>query len=269
MDMNPFLSIAREAALTAGKVITEIRNSHDLRIQFKEDNSPVTQADLAAQEVIISTIRRYVNHQIRSEELPSTEGIFLGKDSPETWIVDPIDGTEEFISGGKYFSISIAYTHHGKVLVGVIYAPALEQLYYATRGEGAFLNDQRIQVSSKQTLKGARQLLTPEQFQRKFYQKILQVLETKPVLSKASTSLKAALIASGEVDIYLKRGPTHEWDIAAGDLLIWEAGGVVTDLSGLPILYTDKNPDHILGLCAGNKILHGAALKTLRTQDLI
>ena len=267
--MNPFLNVAREAALIAGKIITEFRNRPDLRIQFKEDNSPVTQADLAAQEVIISTIRRYFNHQIRSEELPLTEGIFLGKDSPETWIIDPIDGTEEFISGGKYFSISIAYTHHGEVLAGVIYAPALEQLYYATRGDGAFLNDRCIQVSSKQTLKEARQLLTPEQFQRKIYQKILQVLETKPVLLKASLSLKAALIASGEVDIYLKLGPICEWDIAAGDLLIREAGGVLTDLSGLPILYTDKNPDHILGLCAGNKILHPTALKTLRTQGLI
>jgi len=262
--MNQFLSVAREAALVAGKVVMEIRRSNDLGIRIKEDNTPVSRADLAAQEAILTTLHRYFNHQVRSEELPYAEGVFVGKDSPETWILDPIDGTEEFISGGDAFSISIAYAYRGEVLAGVVYAPALEQLYHAARGEGAFLNDQPVHVRPIQNLEEASLLLTPEQRQREIYQKILHTLRVKPRIRKLSISLKAAFIACGEANLYIKRGPTNEWDIAAGDLLIQEARGILTDLSGRRIVYTDKDPRHILGLCAGNKSLQPKALKMLQ-----
>lgn len=267
--MNQFLQVAREAALAAGKKVMEIRGSRDLGVQIKGDHSPVTKADLAAQEAIIKTIQRYFTHQIRSEELPYPEGIFTGKDSPETWILDPIDGTEEFILGGDYFSISIAYTSRGEVLAGVVYAPALERLYYAARGKGAFLNDQPIHVSMTQKLEEASLLLNPRQLQREVYQKILRALRAKPIPLSLSISLKAAWIANGEVDLYIKRGPTNEWDIAAGDLLIQEAEGILTDLSGHSILYSNKDPHPIIGLCAGNRTLHQQTTRTLREKGLI
>ncbi len=241
MDINlqELLNISKEAALAAGEDILKIYASGDFSIEAKADDSPLTLADKASHNRIVSFLEK-TNIPILSEE-----GRSIPYDEREEWeyfwMIDPLDGTKEFIKKNGEFTVNIALIHKERPILGVVYPPALKQMYTASKGSGAFLDGHEIHVSGK-TLElpnlktvASRSHMSPET------EEFLNWLEDPEIVSKGS-SLKLLMVASGEADIYPRFGPTMEWDTAAAHIVVEEAGGQVvhTDLK-TPISYNKQN----------------------------
>ncbi|MGB0714115.1 MAG: inositol monophosphatase family protein, partial [Gammaproteobacteria bacterium] len=203
-----------------------------LSIESKGRNDFVTEADRQAEQIIIDTIRgKYPDHGVNAEESGSSQD-----DSEFLWIIDPIDGTTNFLHGIPHFAISIALKYRGRLDQAVVYNPATEELFTASRGAGAQLNDKRIRVRGTRDLGSAlcatgfpvrKPALRPRQDHM-----VKQVLDLTGDLRRAGTaSLDLAYVAAGRIDAYWEFG-LNEWDIAAGALLVQEAGGLTGDLAG-------------------------------------
>lgn len=231
--MQPLLNIAVTAARNASRIIMRSLGRVEAHhISEKNRNDFVTEVDKAAEKEIIATIQKnYPNHKIISEEAGTIEG-----DDTFVWIIDPLDGTTNFIHGIPHFSISIAVLYKGKIEHGVIYDPIRNELFVASRGDGARLNDRRIRVSSN--IKVERSLIgtgfpfkNPENisiYLRIFSDMLSQVGGMRRA---GSAALDLAYVAAGRFDGFWELG-LSEWDMAAGILLIKEAGGLVSDVHG-------------------------------------
>ncbi len=256
--MHPFINIAVRAARSAGRIITRHYERTDtLQIHEKGRNDFVTEVDKQAEKIIINELRsKYPNHGILAEESGSHKG------DEFQWIIDPLDGTTNYLHGIPQFAISIALTHRKRLEHGIIYDPLREELYIASRGDGARLNDHRLRVSQRASLDGA--LLGtgfPFRDQRfvKAYLGMFEALlqDTSGIRRPGSAALDLAYVAAGRTDGFWELG-LAPWDFAAGVLLIQEAGGVVTDLAGAKDFFTTGN------LVAGGIKVHGAILKAIR-----
>jgi len=230
--MNPTINIAVRAARQAGSVIMRSFHRLDtLTVSEKQVNDYVSEVDRNAEQAIIDIIRRaHPGHAILAEE----SGMH-GKDDFQ-WVIDPLDGTTNYLHGFPQFAISIALKQRGRLEVGVIYDPVRDEMYTASRGSGALLNDRRLRVTDQKTLKGA--LLgtgIPFRDQRYMdaYLGMLRDLtkETAGVRRPGSAALDFAYVAAGRLDGFWELG-LSEWDFAAGALLVQEAGGVVSDIGG-------------------------------------
>ncbi|WP_440876548.1 inositol-1-monophosphatase [Thalassotalea sp. PLHSN55] len=232
--MHPMLNIAVRAARNAGTVIVRAFEQLDkVEIEKKGTNDFVTSVDLSAEQTIIETIRKsYPNHSIISEEA----GELKGEDNDYQWIIDPLDGTTNFVKGIPHFAVSIALKVKGKLDQAVIYDPIRGELFTASRGKGAQLNGFRIRVKQHKELSGAV-LATGFPFKHKqhtnAYLDIFKALFTKTADMRraGSAALDLAYVAAGRVDGFFEIG-LKPWDTAAGELLVIEAGGLVTDFSG-------------------------------------
>lgn len=231
--MQPILNIAVTAARNASRIIMRsIGRVEAQHISEKKKNDFVTEIDKAAEKEIIQTIKKnYPAHKIITEECGVIEG-----DEMFTWVVDPLDGTTNFIHGIPHFSISIALLYKGKIEHGVIYDPVRNELFVASRGDGARVNDRRIRVST--TTKFERSLIgtgfpfkNPENIS--IYLRIFSdMLSHVGGMRRAgSAALDLAYVAAGRFDGFWELG-LSEWDMAAGILLIKEAGGLVSDIHG-------------------------------------
>ena len=229
--MNPMLNIAIRAARKAGNVIAKnYERRDDIQTSKKGINDYVTSVDKAAEAEIIEIIQKsYPDHTIISEELGALEG----KDSDIQWVIDPLDGTTNFVKGLPHFSVSIAIRVKNRTEVGVVYDPIRNELFTAVRGEGAKLNEVRLRVDSQNELNGAilatgfpfkQPNLMPTQFA------IMNNLidEAADFRRTGSAALDLCYVASGRVDGYFEMG-LKPWDCAAGDLIVREAGGLVCD----------------------------------------
>lgn len=232
---DPIINIAIEAALAAGKlVIRAMQRLDTIKIAEKKPNDFVTEIDQRAEQEIINIIRKaYPTHAILAEESGET----AGDAADYQWIIDPIDGTRNFIHGFPYFCISIAVKYKNKIEHGVIYDPVHQELFTATRGKGAHLNDRRIRVSPRKHLEDC---LLGTGFAYKHSGEsshipslILQsFLPTCGDIRRAgAAALDLAYVACGRLDGFWEMG-LRVWDVAAGVLLIKEAGGIVCDLQG-------------------------------------
>lgn len=230
--MNPTINIAVRAARQAGSVIMRSFHRLDtLTVSEKQVNDYVSEVDRNAEQAIIDIIRRaHPGHAILAEE----SGMH-GTDDFQ-WVIDPLDGTTNYLHGFPQFAISIALKQRGRLEVGVIYDPVRDEMYTASRGSGALLNDRRLRVTDQKTLKGA--LLgtgIPFRDQRYMdaYLGMLRDLtkETAGVRRPGSAALDFAYVAAGRLDGFWELG-LSEWDFAAGALLVQEAGGVVSDIGG-------------------------------------
>ena len=230
--MNPTITIAVRAARQAGSVIMRSFHRLDtLTVSEKQVNDYVSEVDRNAEQAIIDIIRRaYPGHAILAEE----SGMH-GKDDFQ-WVIDPLDGTTNYLHGFPQFAISIALKQRGRLEAGVIYDPVHDEMYTASRGDGALLNDRRLRVTDQKTLKGA--LLgtgIPFRDQRYMdaYLGMLKDLtrETAGIRRPGSAALDFAYVAAGRLDGFWELG-LSEWDFAAGALLVQEAGGVVSDIGG-------------------------------------
>ncbi len=231
--MHPMLNIAVKAARRAGAIIN--RASQDigtLTIKSKNFNDFVSEVDVAAERAIIETLKdAYPTHGFLGEESGSTS-----YQSDFIWIIDPLDGTTNFLHGFPQYCVSIALQHKGEITQAVIYEPNRNDLYTATKGRGAFLNDKRIRVSKCHKLQDAligtgfpfRDFKYLDDYLNMFKS---MIQKTTGIRRAGSAALDLAYVASGALDGFWEIG-LSPWDIAAGGLLIQEAGGIVTDLSG-------------------------------------
>jgi myo-inositol-1(or 4)-monophosphatase len=229
--MHPMLNIAIRAARVAGDLIQRSAdNVNQLTISKKTKNDFVTEVDRVAEQEIIKIIKSsFPDHSILAEESGLSEG------NHYTWVIDPLDGTTNFLHGYPQYAVSIALKNKNKTEVGVIYDPLRDELFTAERGGGATLNNRRIRVSPQTNLNEA---LLGTGFPFKYpqhleaYLKMLGdlTLETVGVRRAGSAALDLAYVAAGRLDGFWEIG-LKEWDFAAGILLIQEAGGVTTDFS--------------------------------------
>jgi len=231
--MHPTLNIAVRAARAAGTIIYRSMNKvENLKVTTKAANDFVSDVDRQAEQAIIETIRKsYPDHAIKAEENGELEG------NPDfQWIIDPLDGTTNFLHGFPQFAVSIAFKQNGRLSQGVVFNPVNQELFTASRGEGAMLNDRRLRVSKQKGLEGA---LLGTGFPFKDQQHLDTYLETFKALfpmtagirRPGSAALDLAYVAAGRLDGFWEIA-LNEWDMAAGALLIKEAGGLVGDFSG-------------------------------------
>ena len=229
---NQFLEVAVETALEAGGILLA-EFDRPVKISYKGEVDLVTQADRRSEDAIVSRLRSYFpKHSIVAEEGTGQEG-----DSGYRWIVDPLDGTTNFAHGYPCFAVSIGLEQAGELLVGVIYQPITKELFTASRGEGAYLNERRIHVSGIDHLStsllatgfpSAKRARNPNIH---FYWNF--TLRSHGVRRDGSAALDLACVACGRFDGFWEFG-LHPWDTAAGVLLVREAGGMVTNFTGQP-----------------------------------
>ncbi|HHJ18144.1 MAG TPA: inositol-1-monophosphatase [Gammaproteobacteria bacterium] len=231
--MHPMLNIAVRAARNAGDIIIRHLNRIDkLTISSKDRNDFVSEVDREAENEIIAVIHKaYPDHGVLAEE----SGLHKGNDEYQ-WIIDPLDGTTNFLHGYPQFAVSIALKHKGKLEQAVIYDPMRQELFTASRGGGAFLDNRRIRVSSQNSLEGAllgtgfpyKDMRHLDAYMESF--KAL-IVDAAGIRRPGSAALDLAYVAAGRFDGFWEIG-LNVWDIAAGVLLVREAGGLVGDFEG-------------------------------------
>jgi len=230
--MHPTLNIAVKAARRAGGIINRAsRDVEQIKVSAKRDKDFVTEVDKAAEAAIIEVLHEaYPDHAILAEESGASG------DSEHVWIIDPLDGTTNFIHGFPQYAISIALQHKGVLQHAVVYDPNRNELFTASKGAGAYLNERRIRVSKRVKMNEA---LIGTGFPFRYFEHVDAYLgifrdmmhKTAGVRRPGAAALDLAWVAAGRIDGFWELG-LSPWDMAAGALLIAEAGGLVGDLTG-------------------------------------
>ena len=252
MARSALLNVMTNTAMKAGRALSrDFGEVQNLQVSRKGTGDFVTNADLRAEKIIREELQ-----EARPDIgfLMEEAGEIKGKDPQNRWIVDPLDGTINFMHGNPHFAISIALEREGEIVAGVIYNPARDDLFVAERGQGAFYNDKRCRVSARKDLsdcmvanhiphqgrKGHGQALREQQ---------MVMRETMGIRCTGSTALDLAYVAAGQLDGVWQRGP-EAWDYAAGMIIIREAGGFIADLDGGQEMFTKRT------VVAGNEHIH-------------
>lgn len=228
--MQPMLNIAVRAARAAGDIIVRNMDRLDrIKVVTKQNNDFVSNVDHMAEEAIISAIKHaYPDHGIMAEESGTQ-----GETSEYQWIIDPLDGTTNYLHGFPQFSVSIALKHKGRIEVGVIYDPISQELFTAVRGNGATLNDKKIRVTSQKGLTNALLGTGFPYYDQSYLDTYLETMKalmqkTAGIRRPGSAALDLAWLAAGRIDGFWEFN-LKAWDIAAGALIVREAGGIVSD----------------------------------------
>ena len=233
---NEELIAAKVAARNAGKILIKHLNVDDKNIEYKSEDSPVTIADQEADKYLSDFIGGEFPHDgWLSEETVDTEERLEKK---RTWIVDPLDGTKEYIKKLPEFSISIALVQNNIPVVGVIYNPISEEMFYAERNKGAFLNGMKIKISDKQDIKNASLIVSRSEYGNNLWNNYKSSFSS--IKSIGSIAYKLGLAAANVYDITATVAPKNEWDICAGDCIVREAGGTMKTINGDNINYNQK-----------------------------
>ena len=241
-DSHKLLDAVIEISKVAGEKILEVYET-DFDVEHKEDKSPLTKADMAAHNVIVKSLEKLTpDIPILSEEeakIPFTE-----RASWDTyWLVDPLDGTREFIKRNGEFTVNIALINHHESILGVIYVPVSGVCYYASRGHGAHKQSPDgpsvpIQVNNK--ISNPVMVAGSRSHRGDSLNKFLEDIGEYEIVSMGS-SLKSCLVAEGKADIYPRLGPTSEWDTAAAQCIVEEAGGKLVELDMQQLRYNTKD----------------------------
>ena len=257
--MHPMLNIAVRAARRAGAIINRAAlDGGGLEVRSKRMNDFVTKVDHASEEAIIETVRKaYPDHAVLAEESGNTAG-----SAEYQWIIDPLDGTTNFIHGFPQYCVSIAIRHRDALAHGVIYDPVKNELFTASKGRGAFLNDRRVRVSKCVRLADAL-VGTGFPFKEidnieRYSGQLKQLMQKSAGVRRAgAAALDLAYVACGRLDAFWEIG-LSAWDMAAGALMIQEAGGLVGDLRG-EAGFLDKGE-----IAAATPKVYAALLEVLR-----
>jgi len=243
--------VACEAAQAGGEVVARHATAAVRESREKSHDNPVTAADLEANEAICERLRAaFPDDALLSEETADRPDR-LGRE--RVWIVDPLDGTKEFVEGVPQFAVSVALAVRGRPVAGCVYDPSTSESFHACAGGGAFLGDTRLAVSRERTLAKAVMLSSRTELKRG------QVDAFKTWFARieptGSVALKLAWIAAGRADLWISAAPKSEWDVCAGDLLVREAGGAFLELARGERTY--NQPDVLLQplMAAGPKAL--------------
>lgn len=228
----------------AGAAILDIyEHASAIEISKKDDDSPLTAADKASNEVICAGLEQLpLSYPIISEENKAVP-YEIRKDYDYYWLVDPLDGTKEFIKRNGEFTVNIALIHQGQAVLGIVYAPVLDEMYYASKGQGAFLQKDntttRLEAPHfRQTDKGLNVVCSRSHLNEET-QKFVDALDAPDLVPKGS-SLKFLLLATGEAHLYPRIAPTMEWDTAAAQAVLEEAGGKVLQYGSNEALQYNK-----------------------------
>lgn len=252
MDISKVLECCKKLAIEAGEAILEIYNQQKpVAVEYKTDKSPLTAADKAANKIIVSGLKaQFPECAILSEEQKDDKSRL---DNPHCFVVDPLDGTKEFIKRNGQFTVNIALAEHGISVAGVIYVPVTKELYYAAKGIGAFLdiqgsikqlhvsertNDLRVVMSSSHGCTEMDDLIARHHLDN---------------FVKMGSSLKGCLIAKGEAEIYYRFNPTMEWDTAAMQCIAEEAGAVFRQMDDSDMRYNRENSKNEKGFYIINR----------------
>jgi myo-inositol-1(or 4)-monophosphatase len=257
------LTTAIKAARKAGTIISRASLNLDrITVHTKTDRDYVSEVDRAAEQAIIETLlEAYPGHGILAEET-GTRPAVAGQADEYQWIIDPLDGTTNFLHGLQQYSVSIALKHKGQISQAVVYDPASNELFTASRGRGAFLNDRRLRVSKRDKMEDClvgtgfpfREFSHAEAYINMFRDVMKR---TSGIRRPGSAALDLAYVAAGRYDAFWEIG-LNTWDLAAGSLLVQEAGGLVGDLSGNETWLETGN------ILAANPKIFGQMVQTLQ-----
>jgi myo-inositol-1(or 4)-monophosphatase len=260
MPRSALLNVMVQAATKAGRSLArDFGEVQNLQVSLKGPGDYVSQADRKAEEIIYKELSKArPGYSFLMEE----SGAVKGSDDQHRWIVDPLDGTTNFLHGIPVFAVSIALERQGVLVAGLVYNPAMDELYTAERGGGAFLNDRRLRDAARRNLNdavigtGVPHLGRPDH--GRFLVELRNIMgEVSGIRRLGAVSLDLAYVAAGRLDGFWEAA-LHPWDMAAGMLIIREAGGFVSDKEGGQAVFDTG------GIVAGNEAIHGALLKTLK-----
>lgn len=232
---------------SAGNEILKIYNSSNINIAYKEDRSPVTTADLTSDKLIAERLHELTPEiPVLSEETATEHPYQERSQWALYWLVDPLDGTKGFINKNGFFTVNIALIKDQRPILGVVFAPALDKLFFAAHGCGAFRQDgqddgrepQKITVRTRPRAKPI--IAVSRAHINKPTRLLLEKIGPHQLLH-ADSSIKCCLVADGSADLYLRVGPTCEWDTGAGQCIVEEAGGHLCDCSGQPLRYNTRD----------------------------
>ena len=261
--LSPALNVMTSAARKAGrKLIRDFGEVENLQISLKGPADFVTVADRRTERILIEELQKArPGYPILTEE----SGVVEGPDKSHRFIIDPLDGTTNFLHGIPHFAISIALEREGQIVSGVIYNPIVDEMFTAERSHGAYLNNKRMRVAARKELKTCLSATGipflgrgTEEEHASFMKELRSVVEVTPGIRRfGSAALDLAWVAAGRYDAFWEHG-LKPWDLAAGMLMVREAGGVVTDLDGRDrVLQTGD-------VLVANETLHPQLLKLLK-----
>ncbi len=265
MNINDIEEI-KKIAKAAGGEILKYYNS-DFNVAYKDGNpkSPVTDADLASDKIIKEGLVKY-HFPILSEESADDKSRL---NSEYVWIVDPLDGTSDFIGKAGEFSVCIGLVQKGEPILGVMYEPVFGRMSFAQKNQGSFLekNGEKIKLRvskeayyDKMTILVSRHHLMPDEL------KLIEKLKIGNKITRGSVA-KITVIAEGQAHIYINSSDkSSEWDTCAGALIIKEAGGKITDMDGNDLVYNNENPRHLRGYVVSNGTRHNDIIKALKSM---
>ena len=238
IDIDTICDITKKAAIEVMKIYKK-----DFNIEYKHDDSPLTEADIKANSIICENLKMiYPDIPILSEE--NTKIAYeTRKDWEYYWCIDPIDGTKEFVKKNGEFSINIGLIHNNSPVLGVVYAPVFDELYYAKKGYGAFKNGKKLPLITNNNIQKKLTIVTSKSHQNSDTQQYIDSLEAieKNIIIKGS-SLKLCMVAEGVADIYPRLAPTMEWDTAAADAIVRESGKMTYQMdTGKPVVYNKED----------------------------
>lgn len=257
-----YLATAKKAAIKAGEI--QLRDINKIKsISYKDTagkNNLLTEIDTECEGIILSIIRdSFPGHEILAEE----SGRHADADSEYRWLIDPLDGTMNYFHGDPFFCVSIALEHKGEIICGVVYDPVKEELFSAEKGRGAYLNEETIAVSNIERM-GDSLLVSgtfhhPEEEIMDNFLEILKKLSQRAqgVRRDGSAALDLCYVACGRYESFWELG-LNPWDMAAGALIVEEAGGMVTDLRGGSFTYYKGE------LVASNGLIHGEMIEIIK-----
>ena len=254
---NKYLQVAIAAAKEAGRIQRDhLGDLH--KVEFKGEINPVSEVDKLCEKAI----NRIILDAFPDHDLLTEESAFKGKGSPFKWVIDPIDGTTNYIHGFPFFCVSIALEIEGKIKLGVVYDPLFDELFQAETGKGAFLNGNRISVSGMKDLDLS--FLTTgfpydvrehADFYLRFFRQFM--MKSIAIRRPGSAALDLCYVAAGRFDGYWEL-KIHSWDVAAGGLMVTEAGGKVTDFKGGNFSIYDEE------ILASNGLIHQEMLEVIQ-----
>lgn len=234
----------------AGEEILKIYNNKEVDVENKIDNSPVTKADFVSNQVIIRGLKKFSAYPILTEE--SLVSYTLRKGWKTFWLVDPLDGTKDFLEKNDMFCISIALISANRPILGLLYSPVTKDVWWAEKGKGSYKNGAKLSLDPVQYFERA---LVSVHHNNKKVEDWLCDREINELIAMGS-ALKFAAMAEGKADVYPRLYGSSEWDIAAGEILVQEAGCEMLDIEGKVLIYNKpslRNPHFIVAVIAQGK----------------
>ncbi len=267
--ISNLVKIAIQAAKDAGEEVARIYRTQDVEVSKKGDSSIVTNADIASDKIILEKLKE-TNIMVLSEE---SEDNLARLDQDLIWVVDSLDGTRDFVDMTGEFCLMIGLVQSGKPLLGVVYQPVEEKLYFASRGHGAYLRyqgqEEKLLISKNKKeakLCDLRAVMSRNHFSQRD-QKLLKDMSIDKILNYGSNGLKIGLIAENKAEIFFNTtDKMSEWDACAPHIIVEESGGTITDIRGEDVTYNNKNTKLKWGLVASHGGIHTEVIDIINSS---